>query len=996
MSFSQRLFTFESLSIHGARVWVGLIFTRERERDRERERHRESKREREIHIRRSDGSIPCHVCKQTLPNFTALCKHFCHDHGWAMKDLHGSYVHKQHLVEIMKPPKISPLEVENVAACYEDETKFRCRTCDKAFSKMSAEAHFLKVHSDDKAHPVDMTAVKGWVVVRDGTCMRNGYPERMQLSNAMPEEVAAEALGSHEGDDEGGEKGEAELQGEEEWQEDWEDEEEWEEEWQDAEEGEKEAEWCSDDKGGADAAPRNAAPGTPPATAPRIVIGGLSPLLRSVGNLVSAMAGPAADPGAAATSQQRPLLVLEILKDWREWTPPAAWLDENNPPERRECPLHKATPPFDVSGFERYLLKQLRLDNEETVKPHMTSLQRLVGMFEPLPSGTSVVEFVAAFHSQQLHDELFSLPVLNEEFGWSRTVFSVLKHFASYAKVEAMRRRQDEHKRDIELLQDSFKGTTLLHSESRDTSGVAKQLKDAQRIEQMPSSAERHAAVTQMMCDLWHLQQRTAGKEDLTAREWSGAQQLLMNIFYHNGKFGRCGEAFTLKTQDMIATIMKEKKDYVSCNNHKTAKKRGPAVKTFAPGTVKALEVFLQLPGSDKREFLFQSVKGKKGGQTAADMLKAVDLKMFGRVCHFGTNLCRKSQETDTKEQAADHYRKLSAWSGMHGFQVTEQVYVSMTAKKRAELDRKLIEIEVQPVPWPSDAELAAAPVVFWKKALRKSSKSHGLPEDEKLADEAAPPEDEGGDGLSPLGEQKGKSERRGRGEEVRGDEASSALAKKQKTYSKEEMIEVICACLLKKPERRTKFEARVAANTGFNVETLGVAIGPDVVREALAEFDKRSQEKKDGNEKGAEKGATEKRDQAAKGKEESNKTKAKEAAEGERAEEVEERAGTRKRKAAAASSVAEGESAEAGGGKEATSKGSATARGRYSPFTEEEKAWILNAGLVYRPAGVIFTIPNSCLRAILESGIAERKESSERGIPEGTTIDQLRQVLRQ
>ena len=61
-----------------------------------------------------------------------------------------------------------------------DDKFFKCVSCGKDFSKRSAFTHFTR-----QRHGLDANAVKGWLVVSDGTALRNGRHHKMKLTAAL-------------------------------------------------------------------------------------------------------------------------------------------------------------------------------------------------------------------------------------------------------------------------------------------------------------------------------------------------------------------------------------------------------------------------------------------------------------------------------------------------------------------------------------------------------------------------------------------------------------------------------------------------------------------------------------------------------------------------------------------------------------------------------------------------------------------------------------------
>ena len=78
----------------------------------------------------------------------------------------------------------------------------------------------------------------------------------------------------------------------------------------------------------------------------------------------------------------------------------------------------------------------------------------------------------------------------------------------------------------------------------------------------------------------------------------------------------------------------------------------------------------------------------------------------FGRVCHYGSNTIRKKWTNQSVDhEAAKKYMLVTAYSEGHGEVATKKNYIALSGRKKADIDRRLMHVEIQPVEWPTDAE---------------------------------------------------------------------------------------------------------------------------------------------------------------------------------------------------------------------------------------------------------------------------------------------------
>jgi len=429
------------------------------------------------------------------------------------------------------------------------------------------------------------------------------------------------------------------------------------------------------------------------------------------------------DAVAAALKTMAPKRAAEpevaIKSEWLTWVP-----DGSSDAERRQCPLQRE-PKLDLAGYEDFLKTHRRLSEKDTIPARKANMQNIFGMLDikydeaKVATSTSsqlAVGLAAAMHRRGITCQLFGLPILNEDYGWSREMFVSFKHFLRFTSVAALSDGFDEDRRAIELSLVSLEGITKLHTVSRNQAGDRKSQKDAARIESMPTKSEVKDVCTKAMCDIWHLKNVTSGNSDLTVKERSAANAIVIGLLHLNGKAGRCGEWMRMRMADVSARLLVEKENYLVASKHKTSYKRGAATKVLAEGTIKAIEVFLTLPGQSECEFFLQPPKkgSAGGGQTMAAYIKKFDLVYFGRIVHWGSNLFRKRDATRAHIDASANYKKLHAWSGMHSVAVTEKNYVALTLKKKAEIDKALMDVEIEPIGWPSEDVLASTPTTWF------------------------------------------------------------------------------------------------------------------------------------------------------------------------------------------------------------------------------------------------------------------------------------------
>jgi hypothetical protein len=443
---------------------------------------------------------------------------------------------------------------------------------------------------------------------------------------------------------------------------------------------------------------------------------------------------------------------MRVREECLAWIEPASWAAMHT--QHRQCPLGEDDA-FCLELFRGHLIGDARLDPVKSVPHTLKSMRRLFGMLEiEFPSGSESaltnaewsVGFVSGLQQGQLLAKLFALDVLRADYGWSRAMLIALKHFTDFARASAIEERFDEDRKNTDDLLIKLKRLSKVHTESRHASGLKKNETDADRIGKQPEKPEIEQACMQAMFDLDYLLRHTQGQHQLTICKCSAAITMAIGLMYHNGKPGRCGEWKKIPMALARSTWIDSQSDWLAAKDHKTSKKRGAAIKVLAPGTHTALTTrYMQLPGMKDKKYLFQSPNDsqvaepedsteqwsaqptqpmvpntrEERGETVARYIQKFDKVYFGRVCHFGSNLFRKKRANNRKENIEKNARELGAWEDGHALGTEESTYIAMPHRKKADIARKNLMLEIEPVDWPTEQEMASMRTVYFAHPRR-------------------------------------------------------------------------------------------------------------------------------------------------------------------------------------------------------------------------------------------------------------------------------------
>jgi hypothetical protein len=690
-------------------------------------------------------------CGKSFASFKSLERHICKDHKVSNKDMSTHWVHQAVLRERRGGDLkiMGILEPDYVDLAYDvagavKEAHFKCKLCDKELLKSSCLTHMTDVHALHK------TEIHTWLTYADGEKFRK-LPgnkkkagetvsnERLYLTAAMLRHVVDK--GSAEGLSDCAVGGDAAAV------------------LQIATVADSDAGGAADVVGALPVSPKfmqptpkcmpkiaHASPkwcaGRPSVHVPvasqslaasshqhQVALPTSGTTVGDVASLHEVVKNAVASTLEETCFKRVPTPTLELKPEWEAWRP------DDVARERNQCPI-ALDDKFDLAPYAQFLKTVRRLDPDSTCKDYVMGMQRLLGMlnmtFDDSRTASqgpllSYVGVAVALQRKQLVHKIFDLPVMREPFSWCRPMRVALQHFLTLAKESAITNGFNEDHKVIEALSMSMAGLTKSHSESKSFAELKKKQKDAERLEQLPTKAESQTACRQAMYDIFHLKQITAGQSALTPKQRAAANTIIIGLIHCNGKAGRCGEWTAMKMADVRKAILEDKSDWLIAERHKTGRARGPCTKVLAPGTVKAIEIFLDLPGQSQCELFLQPARRttKGSGQTVAKYITRFDKVYFGRVCHYGSNLCRKKDDSNAWEHAIDHYKKLHAWAGMHSLPVTENTYVALTPRRKADIDRQLLSIEIEPVGWPSDEIMASmSPVFFAPAAARDDGNS--------------------------------------------------------------------------------------------------------------------------------------------------------------------------------------------------------------------------------------------------------------------------------
>lgn len=389
------------------------------------------------------------------------------------------------------------------------------------------------------------------------------------------------------------------------------------------------------------------------------------------------------------------------------------WSEGDLAKERLDCPIE----PDCRWDFSLFAANYKESVNEKTMKNNVEHLQKFIALFDvqyesdeveqqALADPTWFIGFLAALGKGGFIKKAFGENIMDDKRGWSRKALSQMNKLVAFAVPYMLSHDFTLQAKHISDIQMTLRILTTSHTISKvDSTGAA--MKTAEQIiDELPETKENQEGILQSMCDLWHLRQRTEGNAKLKPREMVQRNTLLIGIAHFNGDPGRCKELFKIETAELRKELVEAGKDYVACQEHKTKGKYRAAVKVFANGTVDSFKIGLSLPGCADEKLFLPSPTGAPGQRTCRDYLKLYSTKYWGRDLKIGSNTNRKKVAVWSSLDECKKYRQLVSDGLYHTMAAHDGNYLALSDKQKARRQRALLEQNLNPVAFPTEAEL--------------------------------------------------------------------------------------------------------------------------------------------------------------------------------------------------------------------------------------------------------------------------------------------------
>ena len=187
----------------------------------------------------------------------------------------------------------------------------------------------------------------------------------------------------------------------------------------------------------------------------------------------------------------------------------------------------------------------------------------------------------------------------------------------------------------------------------------------------------------------------------------SAINKRIVYILACNGVLGRSDEWQRL-TREYVEEQLSLNKEFIVCERHRTAEYYGSAAKWLAPGTIKAMKVYLTFPSTSP---LFLAPLSERGTHVSMSWcLRTYWAELGYSQRGPGVNLMRKMFHTklcNKVNQLEEGFTRLLERVHCHSSTIVKKVYRVRTPEDDSDLAKLLYKAVMgEPVPWPTDSDI--------------------------------------------------------------------------------------------------------------------------------------------------------------------------------------------------------------------------------------------------------------------------------------------------
>ena len=390
----------------------------------------------------------------------------------------------------------------------------------------------------------------------------------------------------------------------------------------------------------------------------------------------------------------------------------------------------------DLAGLEMWLNEKNII--ESTIHGILQSCRRFFALCRCEAGAFSLPGVIIALYQQHMFPELFRNDVLDTRYSWTRKISEALTHLCNYCSLQLGVDRHWQAQNIVnQIATESLCGIKQKTSAQKKRSGRAKGRTDAAVLAEFASADQIKVAVKQAMVDLHNIKVNHPS-EPLPPAARSAANTAMVGIIYLNGFAGRSGEWQRMDKAHVQKQIHMGA-NHLVCSDHKTSEQYGDLAKGVSPGTFRAMQVYMSLPGMASPLFL-QPITSKAKHCSVHKCLPTFGHRYLHGSATPKCNIIRKlfHVKLDDMHRQGQHLDILSKVDA-HSVKVIKDVYIVRTFEDDAKLGMLLYkQVMGDPVAWPADEEIAIDDdrwAIACKQAAEELDDDDAASDDENMCD---------------------------------------------------------------------------------------------------------------------------------------------------------------------------------------------------------------------------------------------------------------------
>lgn len=383
-----------------------------------------------------------------------------------------------------------------------------------------------------------------------------------------------------------------------------------------------------------------------------------------------------------------------------------------DPPPRGESGV-KSFPKWEMAidaGLKDEFVKFMETSatvQSASYRPYMNNIERLFHVLDIEGEHLDAVSICCALNRQEIIQNLMGSKLYAATQSWTNQMLKALTVFCDMCFQKAALNEWQKEQADITNLKlFAIKPNKMVHQKVKNANAAFRHDKDAETLEDWPSTEVRGDALFRMMCVLYWVVEQAKELNSPTHRALANA--CIVGIIFLNGYAGRSLEWTLMKAAQAMAQLQRH--PWILCQKHKTVRTYGSLAKYIAPGTHRALLKYLEMPDR-KTDKLLEPCNSESTFPISTYLRRASEIFFDEMKVPFAVNKIRKwvhSYLQDIKHN--DRIQAALQDMDAHSKEMARgKNYNVKTARKDAQFGKVLWELFTDElvVGWPDEQELA-------------------------------------------------------------------------------------------------------------------------------------------------------------------------------------------------------------------------------------------------------------------------------------------------